>query len=75
MNSTREERSPEAAPRRPALPRGGLRPISSLVLIGSLSLIWYCWVAPFSSPRGGYLGGHYRLLDLYLGVPAGFGVL
>jgi hypothetical protein len=41
--------------------------------VGSLILLWlaflYVWVLPILRPRGDYGWGHYRLIDLYLGVP------
>jgi hypothetical protein len=39
----------------------------------ALTLLWlaaaYFWVAPIFKPRGLFGGGHYRLVDIYLGVP------
>lgn len=43
--------------------------------VGAGAAVAYCWLPPLWRPRGSYLGGHYRLVDLYLGVPAALGFL
>ncbi len=39
----------------------------------ALTLLWlvaaYFWLAPILKPRGVYGWGHYRLVDIYLGIP------
>ncbi len=38
--------------------------------VGAGAAAAYCWLPPLWRPRGAYLGGHYRLVDVYVGVPA-----
>lgn len=48
---------------------------SSLVgILLAVSFI-YVWILPLFRPRGDYLWGHYRLRDIYIGIPIGLAVL
>jgi hypothetical protein len=40
--------------------------IASILLAGAFI---YIWIVPLFSPRGVYLWGHYRLKDVYVGIP------
>jgi hypothetical protein len=35
----------------------------------------YVWLLPLLRPRGDFLGGYYRLKDIFLGIPVGLGML
>ena len=43
-----------------------LSSIAGVLLVGALI---YVWIVPLFSPRGGFLWGHYRLKDIYVGIP------
>jgi hypothetical protein len=46
------------------------RALSLQLLVAALWLIsLYIWILPLLWPRGEYLWGHYRLRDIYLGIP------
>src|SRR5438045_3974793 len=55
-----------------------LRRVSAWSLIG-LALLTaafsYVWLLPLLRPRGDFLGGYYRLKDIFLGIPVGLGML
>ena len=40
-----------------------------------LAVSYYLWVLPLFRPRGDFLGGYYRLKDIYLGIPVGLTLL
>lgn len=41
----------------------------ALVLMLLVAGVIYLWILPLFRPRGEYLWGHYRLKDIYLGIP------
>ncbi|HEX7772610.1 MAG TPA: hypothetical protein VF435_09320, partial [Pyrinomonadaceae bacterium] len=42
---------------------------SSLVGVSLAALFLYVWILPLFRPRGDFLWGHYRLIDIYAGIP------
>ena len=48
---------------------------SSLVGVLLAVAFIYVWILPLFRPRGDYLWGHYRLRDIYIGIPIGLAVL
>lgn len=42
---------------------------SSLVGVLLVTFLIYIWIVPLFQPRGDFLWGHYRLKDVYLGIP------
>ncbi len=42
---------------------------SSLVAVLLVAFVIYIWIVPLFHPRGDFLWGHYRLKDIYLGIP------
>lgn len=42
---------------------------SSIASVLLAAAFGYVWIVPLFSPRGVYLWGHYRLKDIYLGIP------
>lgn len=48
---------------------------SSLAGVLLAAAFFYVWILPIFQPRGEFLWGHYRLKDIYVGIPIGLAVL
>lgn len=49
------------------------RALVGLILLAAAFI--YVWILPLFRPRGDFLWGHYRLKDVYLGIPIGLATL